>query len=307
MTVAPATSVAKGRILDPANADKRSPIQAMAINAISGAVFGLALGCGWVILRELISDKVRRSESLAAALHAPVAITTGRLGGSARRQRARFRRYAIKPGPDIAHVVRVWCRLCAGRKAPANELVVVAVGSELDAACLVACAASELARGGADVVVVDLTERSVLASVVAVAPNGVATVEVPRSEVAFQVVFRPAGDGSPIVHTADLPPYEVMAAADVMLSLTTTAGLMEPTGRSLKSGATAAIVVGSGTASAARLRSAGRMLLGRRLKVDHVVVVGADRGDEGGPLPGAAWVNAGTPSTSQRRVSAEHQ
>lgn len=301
VTVAPASSVAKGRVLDPASMDTRSPPRAMAINGLSGLVAGLALCAGWVSLRELVSDKVRRSDEVALAFRTPVAITARRLGGSARRQRALFRRNVSKASPDVVRVMRVWRGLWSGPRTTGRELVVLAVGGDTEAAHFVACAAAELAREGRNVVVADLSDKFLLAGLFAVAAEGQVTVRVPKSASTLQLIFPSNGDADVSGNGADPPPHPSVPGADFVISLVTPKGLGEAAEPSL-SGTTVAVVVGAGEANAALLRSIGRILSEREMKVDHVVVVGADATDTGVGLPGTAWAGIASPTAQPLRM-----
>ncbi|MDQ3895964.1 MAG: Wzz/FepE/Etk N-terminal domain-containing protein [Actinomycetota bacterium] len=289
-SVLPASSVAKSRVLDPASADPRSPLKAMAVNVASGLFGGLAAGAGWVVLQALVSDEVRRSDDVAAALQVPLALATRRFAGSARVQRKRFRTHASHPPPDVARVVRTWRGVLPGGNTRKGALTVLSLGGDTEAALFLACTAAELARDGRTVMVVDLSERSLLAAVFAVPAEGTSTVEVPNSSSTFRVTFPPPPSiqhGAP-ENGAGTSRADDLADARIVLTLVAPPVPTQPFELASEWGTRAAAVVRAGYANPASLRSTRELASGRGLELDHVVVVGADPGDHGGGWPGPA-------------------
>ncbi len=281
-TVAPASSVAKSRILDPPRADERSPLRAMVVNVASGLVAGLAVGAGWVVLQELVSDKVRRPEEVAAALQAPVAIVTRRYPGFRGIRRMRFKRHLSRPQRPILRVVRKWRDVVLSGTPSKPALAVCSIGGDSEAALFVASTAREFARDGRKVVVAGLSNQSLLASIFAVAPEGTSAVQARGSLSSLRVTFpsieRQGALADGVAFRLDPAVYD----ADVVLILLTPATMMEAVEFPLPRGTAAAAVVRAGATNAASLRATGQMLRDRGLDLDHAVLVGADPGDQAG-------------------------
>lgn len=300
-TVAPASSVEKSRVLDPASEDPRSPLRAMVINAVSGLIAGFAVAGTWVVLQEIASDNLRRSDDIATALRAPVAVTIRRLRGSPREQRRRFRKQGSHPRPDVFHLVQKWRDVLLSGASVRPALVVVSVGADSQAAFLIACTAAELVREGRSALVADFSDHSVLADIFAVEPQGTTTVA--RSGGALQVMFPYMKRRSGPRTDGVLETNRAMADADLLLVLVSSKTLMEPARLQLEWGTSAVAVVRAGAASANTLKSTAQLLRSAGFELNHLVVVGADMGDEGGVSgTGPAWETSSPPAVRARRV-----
>ncbi len=301
-TVAPATSVAKSRILDPASPDERSPLRAMAINAASGLVGGFAVGTGWIVLQELVSTRVRGSREVAAALRAPVAVTTGPLRASRRIQRKRFRTDASELPRAIVRVMVKWRDALSTRESARGAVVVFSVSADREAALFIACTAAALARDGRAVVVTDLSDGCILAGVFSVEPRGTSTVAVPGSASTLRVSFARSESQSASGNGVGDGRHDVGSDADLRLVFVTASALIERVWLPLGADSTAVAVVRAGGANADALVSVGQTLAESEVQLDHVVLVGADPDDIGSRVPahvsGAVVVTA-----SERRVA----
>lgn len=251
-----------------------------------GLIMGLAVGLGIVILRALVSDRLRRRDDVAYALDAPVKLSVRTLGA--------HRRLVPRPGRAakrnqdmrrvVAHLHSAVPRMTQG----AQGLAIVA----LDNAPVVAQAVTELATSyagsGTQVVTADLSSGAHLAHLSRV--KGPGTHVVSHNGVTFTMAVPEHGDLAP---TGPLPPFnsppgraqapDPLVTSDVSADLLLTLATLDPAigADHLATWASnAVVVVSSGQSSAERIHSVGEMIRLAGMRLDSVVLLGADKSDE---------------------------
>jgi capsular polysaccharide biosynthesis protein len=169
-----ASIVYASRVIDPARPQPSGQVLRLALAVLSGLVGGTALAFGIVVLRALLSDRLRLRVEVASALDAPVTVSVGRLAPAPRLQRM------LQPPPwrtrrrrrhhsDLARA-----GLAIGRGLTSTNqrrrLVVVCVENAGEGAIAVVAAARELGRHGQSVSLVDVSEAGALQRAVARTP-----------------------------------------------------------------------------------------------------------------------------------------
>jgi len=263
-----------------------SRLKSMVLYAAFGLIGGLFLGLGIVILRALVSDRLRQRDDIAYALDAPVKLSVGRLsvGRGLPALPGRAARRNIDARRVIAHLQNAMPR---GNQGPAG-LAVVAVDNAPAVARIVAALAASCASQGDRVVAADLSRGAHLAHLLGVKDAGVR--EVSRDGVNFTIVVPGRNDAVPVgpLRGTKSPPGSALAeqallapdvSADIVLTLVT----LDPAlgGDHLATWATSAVVVVSaGQSSAERIHGIGEMIRLAGTRLDSIVLAGADKGDE---------------------------
>jgi capsular polysaccharide biosynthesis protein len=254
--------------------------------AAIGLVAGLVVGLGIVIIGALISDRLRRRDDVAYALDAPVKLSVRSL--RARRRLVPWPGRAAKRNHDLRRVVAHLHTAVPRRTQGAQGLVIVAV----DNAPVVAQAVTELATSyagsGTQVVTADLSSGAHLAHLARV--KGPGTHVVSRNGVTFTVAVPERDDLAP---AGPLPPFnsppgraqapDPLVTSDVAADLLLTLATLDPAvgGDHLATWASnAVVVVTSGESSAERIHSVGEMIRLAGMRLDSVVLLGADKSDE---------------------------
>jgi hypothetical protein len=261
-----------------------SPVKAYAFPAISGAIGGLGLGIGIVLLRALISTRLRTREEVALAVGAPVRLSVGaiRRRGPLPGRRTPGQTRALEV---LAHGLESACARAEGGKV---KLAVGTLDNARDVELVVGVVAARLARAGRSVFLVDLSERARLERAVS---RALATRGEQGSPAAAPVVFRP--DGVPSLARGPLhaetstaselamdePRRAAWDTADVVITLTE----VDP-GIGMDDLVTWAdslvLVVTSGRSSVERLRTTGELVRSAGLDLEFVLLLGADGTDE---------------------------
>lgn len=254
--------------------------------AAIGLVAGLVVGLSIVIIGSLISDRLRRRDDVAYALDAPVKLSVRTLRG--RRRLVPWPGRAGKRNQDLRRVVAHLHTAVPRRTQGAQGLAIVAV----DNAPVVAQAVTELATSyagsGTQVVTADLSSGAHLAHLARV--KGPGTHEVSRNGVTFTMAVPERDDLAP---AGPLPPFnsppgraqapDPLVSSDVAADLLLTLATLDPAvgGDHLATWASnAVVVVTSGESSAERIHSVGEMIRLAGMRLDSVVLLGADKSDE---------------------------
>lgn len=254
--------------------------------AAIGLVAGLVVGLSIVIIGSLISDRLRRRDDVAYALDAPVKLSVRTLRG--RRRLVPWPGRAGKRNQDLRRVVAHLHTAVPRRTQGAQGLAIVAV----DNAPVVARAVTELATSyagsGTQVVTADLSSGAHLAHLARV--KGPGTHEVSRNGVTFTMAVPERDDLAP---AGPLPPFnsppgraqapDPLVSSDVAADLLLTLATLDPAvgGDHLATWASnAVVVVTSGESSAERIHSVGEMIRLAGMRLDSVVLLGADKSDE---------------------------
>jgi capsular polysaccharide biosynthesis protein len=251
-----------------------------------GLIAGLALGLSIVIVRALVSDRLRRRDDVAYALDAPVKLSVVKLrarnwlpswpGRAAKRD--------LDMGRVIAHLRDTVSRSTQG---PAG-LVVVAVDNAPIVARGVAAVAALYASAGYQVIAADLSTGAHLAHLLGIRGPGLRAVSHNRGS--FRVAVPDRDDLAPI---GPLPPVTALPtpaqAADPLVASNTSADLvltmatLDPAlgGPYLGTwAANAVVVVSAGKSSAERIHGVGEMIRLAGTRLDSVVLIGADKSDQ---------------------------
>ena len=284
--------VEKSRVVDPAHEDDRSVFRTLATNLTAGLVGGLSVGTGWVLVQEVVTDRVRRRDDVMAALQAPVVVSTGKVRGPMSIQRRRFRRHRARSDPDVAKVVAHLRRSLAHSGTSNGALVVVSVDSDAAAAVAVASAAVELVHEEKDVLLADISRRAPLAALFDVPRGRTSTLSFPDTSSKLTLRFplsRPQGalEGPPSEGEGERRDYP-----DVVLVLATLdPAVGAPHLREWAS--TAVAVVTAFRSRVVTLVSTSQMLRAAGVELSSAVLVGADPRDESLGMAGSgapqAW------------------
>lgn len=323
-TVQPATATAikNSQVLDPAVLLPRSHLRHLLLYPSAGLVGGLATAIAIVLIRALMSDRLRRRDDVAEALGAPVKLSTGplepdrlrltRRGRTVSRQ-AGIRRIAAHLGDAVPDNVRGM-----------DALAVVAVDNAHAAALPLVSLAISSAQQGRRVVLADLASGAPAARLLGISGSGGAVVSAQNTGLAVAVPERadlvPAG---PLRHASarndDCSFTDAVATAcagaDMLLTLIT----LDPSsgGDHLATwAADAVVVVTAGRSSWTRINAVGEMVRLSGTRLASAVLIGADKTDESlgvvsaqqaGPVAGATEQGLNSSGTDYRFVADERE
>jgi capsular polysaccharide biosynthesis protein len=145
------SSIEGSFVLDPAQAVRSSTKKVTVADMLTGLVAGLALGAGFVMIGEILSDRARRREDVGAALGVDIELS---VAGSRSRPWARWRQKARRGGGTATMVER---RLRTHLESAASRsLAVFVVEAERLAALAISQLAASLVSEGRTVVVLDM-------------------------------------------------------------------------------------------------------------------------------------------------------
>jgi capsular polysaccharide biosynthesis protein len=280
-----AAMVGQSEVLDQANPLAQSRLKPLVIFGGAGAVIGLFLGAGFIIVRALVSDRLRRRDDVAIALGAPV-----RLSIPARRGfhwRPGRRGLSAVNDRDVKRVVAFLDTILSAGPGP-RSLAVVPVDETRVAALSVFSLAASLARQDVRVVVVDMCYGTPAANLVGRAEPGLHSVQV--DGVQLEVGVPDPDDIAPIgpytvpgATTAeqphDGPLSAACASADVLLTLATLDPSL-PSDHLRTWAADAVAVVTAGRSSWTRIQAVGELLRLAGTRLVAAVLLGADKWDE---------------------------
>lgn len=272
--------VDQSRIIDVASKDERSPLKILAANVAAGAVGGLGLGVGFVMLHTATSDRVRWREDVAAALGAPVAVSAGALRGPLWAQRWRFRRHRSRPNDDLSRIVRHLEGSLTPFESGKRAVTVVSIDSDAAAALCVASLAVELLEADRKILIADLSETSVLGRFFRLQRGDGSPVSVETIHPKLWVNFGAPAPHHPLKdHQADRD-LGSRSDADVVVTLVTVDPALGVWPLIEGTASSAVAVVTAGRSRPTALRSAAHMLRGAGLFLASTVLIGADRDDD---------------------------
>ena len=253
-------------VLDPAAPLAHSKLKGRLIYATYGLIVGLLLGIGIVVVRAVVSDKLRRRDDIARALGAPVKLSVGTVRPSRRFPPGRR---GLNAADDV-EIRRIVAHL--RDDVPPREgraaLVVIPVDDPDVAALSVASLALHHAEEGRKVVLADLGDGAPAAALIENQGPGVRMVNLDRGRMTLAVPDRdelaPVGplDRRPAQAPRSQFSEEVAkasASADLVLTLVT----LDPAlgGEHLLTWAdTAVAVVTAGQSSWTKVHAAGEMI-----------------------------------------------
>ena len=251
-----------------------------------GLVVGLALGLGIVIIRAIVSDRLRQRDDIAYALDAPVKLSVGRL--RARRWLPSLPGRAAKRDSDMRRVVAYLQSAVPRSTQGPVGLAIVAVDNAPVVARVVAALATSCASQGGQIVAADVSRGTHLARLLGAKRPGVHAVS--HNGVNFTIVVPNRDDTAPVgplgaVNSLAGPAQAgdaldaTYASADLLLTLVT----LDPAlgGDHLATWATnAVVVVTAGQSSTVRVHGVGEMIRLAGTRLDSVALIGADKSDE---------------------------
>jgi capsular polysaccharide biosynthesis protein len=261
-----------------------------------GLIAGLIVGLSIIILQALVSDRLRRRDDVAYTLDAPVKLSVRTLG--ARRRLVPWPGRAARRNRDLRHVITQLHSAVPRRTQSLAALAVVAVDNAPVVAKAVAALATSYASEGAQVVTADLSRGAYLAHLLGVKKPGVHAVS--RNGVTFTLAVPDRDDPAPVgalpplasptglahpgaAHAGPVHAGEALVASDVAADLVLTLATLDPAtgGDHLGTwGTSAVVVVSAGRSSAERVHGVGEMIRLAGMRLDSVVLLGADKSDE---------------------------
>jgi capsular polysaccharide biosynthesis protein len=278
------TTVINGsQVLDPAAPIAHSRRKLLLIYVASGLIAGLALGLSIVVVRALVSDRLRRRDDIARALGAPVKLSVGRIRLS--RWLPGQRGLAAADNATIRRIVVHLGNIVAGNfRGPAALAVVPVDNPQVAALALVSLAVSCAQQAGMQVVVADLCRGTPAAHLLGATGPGVHSVTVNDAELVVAIPEHddvvPVGPLQPLlVEEAPGPLRAAFASADLLLTLVP----LDPSlgGDHLVTWATGAVaMVTAGQSTETRIHAVGEMIRLARMPLISAVLVGADKSDE---------------------------
>ena len=285
-TTQPATTAAlkDSQILSVAQAS-HSQLKSLIIYALIGLIVGLALGLAIVIVRALVSNRLRQRDDIAHALDAPVKLSIGTSRG--RRWLPSLPGRAAKRNLDMRRVVAYLQSAVPSTRAQA-DLAIVAVDNAPVVAQAVAALATSYASQGHRVVAADLSSGAHMAHLCGVKSSGAH--EISQNGVNFVIAVPERDDAAPVGPLGAVTTPEgaaqagdalvaSCASADLLLTLAT----LDPAlgGDHLATWATkAVVVVSAGKSSTERIHGVGEMIRLAGTRLDSAVLIGADKSDQ---------------------------
>jgi capsular polysaccharide biosynthesis protein len=281
-----ATAVTGSVVLDPATALAHSGKKYLLIYGGIGLVAGLALGLAIVVIRAIVSDRLRRRDDVSQALGAPVKLSVGAVRLS--RWRPGRRGLAAAGSVEVRRIAAHLRGTVPTRAGGPAALAVVPVDDSQVAALALVSMALSRARDGINVVLADLASGTPAASLVDSDAPGVRSVTTQGARLTLAVPdpddIAPAGPFSHGREEAQRSEFtkdvtNACASADLLVTLVT----LDPSlGAELLPtwAASAVVVVTAGRSSWARISAVGEMIRLAGASVGSAVLVGADKSDE---------------------------
>jgi capsular polysaccharide biosynthesis protein len=278
-----ATMIQGSQVLNPATADHHSRLKGALEYVGSAFLAGLVLGVGFIVVRAIVSDRLRRRDDVADMLGAPVRLSVGDLSsrrwlparaGGRRREAQRLIAYLRNAVPR-------------GGQSPA-ALAIVAVDNAPAVAQPLVMLARSYAQEGKSVILADISAGAPAARLLGVKGPGVHSVTAKDGHLTVAVGAR--DDVAPVgpLHRGRRPAQlaepnpELVAAcasADVLLTLV----VLDPAlgGDYLATWASDVVVaLTAGRSSATRVQAVGEMVRLAGAESVSAVLIGADKADE---------------------------
>ena len=274
-------------VLDTATLMSHSRKKYLVYYSAIGLILGIVLGVGIVVVRALVSDRLRRRDDVAHALGAPVEVSVGTV--RRRRWLPGRRGLAAAENPGIQRITGHLGKVATAGSHRAAALAVVPVDDPYAAALSLASLAVSCAEEmGLAVVMADLCSGAPAASLLDVTEAGVQKVSVSGGQLVVALPDRgdvaPIGPSERTPSQAHLPPFaREVAAASASADLLLTLAPLDPTlsGEYLSTWATTAIAfVTAGESTATRIHAVGEMIRLSGVALRSAVLIGADRTDE---------------------------
>ena len=289
------------QVLDAATLQHHSTLKDLIEYLLIGLIAGLAIGLGIVIVRELVSDRLRRRDDIAAALGAPVRLSVGALR---KRRLPLGGRSTAERDLALRRIAVYLCNAARQQSAQPATLALVAVDNAQEIAPAVVALAERCAKEHLKLVVADLVKGAPVARLLGADRAGT---QAARDDGGSLVVITPeepdqvpSGPLAPAGAGAGLlaePPAKDVAAAAKNAGILLTVSELDPAigGEYLSTWATQAVAVfTAGRTRAARAYAVGEMLRLSGIRAVSAIIVSADKTDESlGSVPGDAAALAG--------------
>jgi capsular polysaccharide biosynthesis protein len=282
------------QVLDPASPKSPSHVKKV-VEYIGGGLFaGLVLGMGLVILRVLVSDRLRWRDDVAHALGVPVRLSVGPV--HARRWPPGRGGLAAAQDRNVQRIVAHLRDAVPQGSRRAAALAVVPIDDASVAALGVAALAVSCAQQGQQVVLADLCHGAPAARLLGVTGPGVATASADGAHLVVAVPSDTDAPAGPLSRSSPGEPSPELAEAYASSDLLLTVARLDPSlgGEHLATWAGGAVVmVTAGRSSWAKIHAAGEMIRLAGTPLISAVLVGADKDDESlgvahAPAPPAA-------------------
>jgi capsular polysaccharide biosynthesis protein len=273
-------------VLDAAAPVRHSRLKPLLLYAAVGLFMGLAVGLSVVVIRALVSDRLRQRDDIAHALGAPVKLSVGNVRLS--RWLPGRHGLAAADRADVRRIVTYLDRTVPGRSWLTPTLAVVPVDDlGVPALCLTSLAVS-CAEQGKQVVVADMCSGAPAARLLKVKDPGVRAVSAYDGRLVVAIPGRddvvpvgPLEHGSAEAQQSAFAEAlaDACASADLLLTLVT----LDPSlgGEHLATWATdAVVIVTAGRSSWTRIQAVGEMIRLSGTRLVSAVLVGADSTDE---------------------------
>jgi len=283
------------QVLNAASLNSTSQLRRFAEYVGIGLLAGLVLGIGIALVRELLSDRLRRRDDIARTLGAPVKLSVARVpwsrwrlsqrGLPVSRWRLGQRGLPVDQSTSVQRVVAYLASAIPRSPRDPASLAVVPVDDARVAAICLASLALQYAQEGLQVVVADLGDGAPAARLLGAAGPGVRTVRVQRTRLTVAVPKNdPALAAGPLQRMPGPAPdagslVTACGSADLLLIL---APLDPSLGAEHLAGWThsAVAMVTGGRSSAARIHAVAEMIRLAGITLISGVLVGADKTDQ---------------------------
>ncbi len=274
------------QILNSPTPVKRSLKNSKVFYLVVACIAGLAIGAAVIVIRALVSSRLRNRDDIASAIGAPVLLSTGEVGTNwlPRAGRRKGLRRPLDTERVVAHLDHAVVPRSAGRFA---TLAVVAVDNAAEVAPAVVSLAQTWASRGKQVVLADLSAGAPAARQLRARGPGVHRARAGNADLVVSVPGR--DDPAPVgpLPTPGHPQFgqiadelaAASASADFLLTLVTPDPLSGTD--YLGSWSTEAVaVVSAGESTSTRIRAAGEMVRLAGVRLASVVLLRADKYDE---------------------------
>jgi capsular polysaccharide biosynthesis protein len=288
-----ASMISQSKVLDAASPlAPHSRVKHLILFAGAGFALGLILGVAIVILRALVSDRLRRRDDVARALGAPVELSVGTVRLS--RWLPGRRGLAAAQSTSIRRIVAyLGSTLAANSRGTAAMAVVPVDDPQVAALSLVSLAISCVQQMGLRVIVADLRDGAPAARLVGVTKPGIHTVRLDHAQLVVAIPDRddvapigPLGSerSAPEIAPCGEKLAVALASADLLLTLATP----DPSvgGEHLATWAPVAVaMVTAGRSSWEKIEGVGEMIRLAGMRLVSAVLVGSDKTDESLGVP----------------------
>ena len=281
-----AAMIENSQILDPATPIVHSRLKLLLEYAVTGLIIGLVLGVAIVVIRALVSDRLRRRDDVARALGSSVNLSVGTVHLS--RWWPSRRGMAAADSPEVRRIAQHLGRAVLPASRGVAALAVVPVDDLQVAALSLVSLALSCAQDGHRVVVADLCPGSPAARLIGLKEPGVHVATVHDAH--LTVVVPDPDDVAPVGPLSEgrrrarpdpsaAPLFAACASASLLLTL---ASLDPAMGAEHLAGWAdgAVAVVTAGESSATAIIAAGEMIRLAGMPLVSAVLVGSDKSDK---------------------------